>query len=565
MPAVDRRLLRASRAARTQLGLAVALGCGTAVAIVAQAALLATVIDRAFLGGASPADVRDELIALLAVVAVRAVLAGGFEVSGRLGAERALADLRAQLVDHVLRRRPAGLERTRTGALAAAAVQGVDALEAYFARYLPQLVLAALAPPAIVVFLAFRDPVAAGVLALTLPLIPLFMVLIGRSAQDRTRARWRTLGVLSGHFLDVVRGLDTLRAHDRAHAQAETIAAVSDRFRTDTMGTLRLAFMSALVLELLAMMGTALAAATVGVQLVGGSLGLTAGLTVLLLAPELYAPLRQLGAQFHASADGLAAAEEIFACLEAPPAVAPVAGARPAPDPARAPVRLEAVGFAYPDRPAAALDGICLALAPGERVALVGPNGAGKSTLAALLLRLADPTAGRITCGDADLRNVDPRAWRQRIAWVPQRPTMFAASVADNIRVGAPAATDERVRAAAEAAGVLGFAAELPQGLATRIGDGGRPLSAGQAERVALARAFLRAAPLLILDEPTAHLDPASARALAEAVERLAAGRTTLLIAHDVRLALAADRVVRLAGGRVAADQARAPLAQAVA
>ena len=429
-------------------------------------------------------------------------------------------------------------------------MQGVDSLEAYFARYLPQLVLAAVAPPAIVVYLAFRDPLAAGVLAVTVPLIPLFMVLIGRSAQDRTRARWRTLGLLSGHFLDVVRGLETLRAHDRAHAQVDTIAAVSDRFRADTMGTLRLAFMSALVLELLAMMGTALAAATVGVQLVGGSLGLTAGLTVLLLAPELYAPLRQLGAQFHASADGLAAAEQIVACLDAPPAVAAVARPRAAPDPRDAPVRLEAVSFAYPGRAGVVLDGVSLELAPGERVALVGPNGAGKSTLAALILRLADPTAGRITCAGTDLRAVDPRAWRERVAWIPQRPTLFRASVADNIRLGDAAATEERVLAAARAAQVLEFAAGLPQGLATRIGDGGRPLSAGQAQRIALARAFLRAAPLLILDEPTAHLDPAAAAAVGDAVERLAAGRTTLLIAHDLRLALAADRVIRLAGGR---------------
>ena len=225
MAAIDRRLLRASRAARTQLILAVALGCGTAVAIVVQAALLATVIAQAFVDGASLADLRGELLALVATVAVRAVLAGGFEVSGRLGAERAMAELRARLVDQLLRRRPGGLREARTGELAAAAVQGIDSLEAYFARYLPQLVLAALAPPAIVVYLAFHDPVAAAVLAVTIPLIPVFMVLIGRSAQDRTRARWRTLGILSGHFLDVVRGLETLRAHDRAGVQAETIAA----------------------------------------------------------------------------------------------------------------------------------------------------------------------------------------------------------------------------------------------------------------------------------------------------------------------------------------------------
>ena len=531
----------------------------------AQAALLASVIDRAFLGGASLGELQGDLLALVGVIALRAALSAGFEVSGRLGAVSAMSELRGQLVDHLLERRPGGLRGARTGELAAAAVQGIDSLESYFARYLPQLVLAALAPGAIVVYLAFRDPLAAGVLAVTLPLIPLFMVLIGRSAESRARARWRSLALLSGHFLDVVRGLDTLRAHDRADAQAETIAAVSDRFREETMGTLRIAFVSALVLELVAMMGTALVAATVGVQLVSGTLDLTAGLTVLLLAPELYAPLRQLGAQFHAGADGLAAAEEIFDVLERPPALA--APRRPcrAPDPSRAPVRLEDVSFAYPERPALALDHVELDLRSGELVAIVGPSGSGKSTLAALLVRLADPTAGRVSCGAVDLRDVDPRQWRRQIAWVPQRPTLFAGSVADNIRLGAPDAGAESVRAAARAADAIDFIAALPRGMQTAVGEGGLPLSAGQAQRIALARAFVRDAPLLVLDEPTAHLDGVTAAAVAEAVRRLAAGRTTVLIAHDPVLAGRADRVVTLKAGRVRCDPATAGEASAAA
>jgi thiol reductant ABC exporter CydD subunit len=563
VPAVDRRLLRASRAARAHLVWAVLLGCGTAAAIVVQAALLARVIDRAFLGGASLGELQGELLALGVVIALRAALSAGFELSGRFGAARAMSELRGRLVDHLLRARPGGPRDARTGELAAAAVQGIDSLESYFARYLPQLVLAALVPPAILLYLAFRDPLAAGVLAVSLPLIPLFMVFIGRSAQDRTRARWRSLVVLSGHFLDVVRGLDTLRAHDRAHAQVATIATASDRFREETMGTLRIAFMSALVLELVAMMGTALVAATVGVQLVSGALALTVGLTVLLLAPELFAPLRQLGAQFHATADGLAAAEQIFEIVQAPPALAVAARPRPAPDPARAAVRMEQVSFAYPERGGLVLDCVDLELEPGERVALVGPNGSGKSTLAALLVRLADPTSGRVRCGDVDLRDLDPGEWRRRIAWVPQRPTLFAGSVADNIRLGAPDARHERVRAAAQAANALDFIGTLPRGLQTAIGEGGRPLSAGQAQRIALARAFLRDAPLLVLDEPTAHLDGSAAEAVAEAVGRLTVGRTTLLIVHHPALAARADRVVTLEAGRSRPTQA-APLEDSV-
>ncbi len=554
MAPIDRRLLRSSRAARTHVALAVALGALGAVLVIAQASLLAHVIDRAFLHGAGLADVRGSLAALAAVAIARALVAGGFEASGRLGAVRVMSELRARLARHLLVERP---ERrgARTGELAAAAVQGVDALEAWFSGYLPQLVLATIVPLTILGWLAPIDLGATAILAVTLPLIPLFMILIGLRARARTDARWRALSLLSGHFLDVVRGLPTLRAHRRERAQARTIAAVGDRYRRETMGALRIAFLSALVLELLAMLGTAMVAAAVGVQLAGGHLQLEAGLTVLLLAPELYLPLRQVGAQFHASADGMAAAGHLFDVLGEPAAVAAPAAPVPAPDPGRAPLRLEAVRFRYPEREGEVLRGIDLELAPGEVTALVGPSGAGKSTLAALLLRLADPTSGRVSCGGVDLGSVTPEHWRRRVAWVPQRARLFAGTVADNIRLGEPEAPLERVRDAARRAGVLEEIAALPDGFATRVGDGGRGLSAGQAQRIAVARAFLRDAPLVVLDEPTAHLDAEAAATVGAALERLERGRTTLLIVHRPALAARADRIVTLRGGMVAGDE----------
>ncbi|HSD80381.1 MAG TPA: thiol reductant ABC exporter subunit CydD [Solirubrobacteraceae bacterium] len=546
----QRRLVRSSRAARAHLAVAIALGAATAALVVVQAVLLAGVIDDVFRGHAGPAAVRGALIALVAVAVARGLVAFGFEVAGRLGAARVMSELRGRLVRHLLADRPGGLAGERAGELASVAVSGVDALEPYFARLVPAAVLAALVPPAILAWAVPLDWQAAAILAVSAPLVVVFMILIGKAAAARTRARWRTLGVLSAHFLDVVEGLQTLRANDRAGAQEATLRRVGDRYRAETMGTLRVAFLSALVLELVAMLGTALVAATIGVQLVEGQLGFRAGLTVLILAPEVYLPLRQLGAQFHASADGLAAAERIFAVLDEPATVAVSAVPRPAPDPARAPVRLEGVAFAHPGREGTLRD-VDLELAPGELVALVGPSGAGKSTLASLLLRLADPHAGRVTCAGVDLRDVDPRDWRRRVAWVPQRPTLFAGTVADNIRLAAPAAGDDAVRAAAAAAAALEVVQALPDGFATRVGEGGRPLSAGQAQRIALARAFLADAPLLVLDEPTAHLDEATAAAVDAAIGRLAAGRTTLLIVHRPALAARADRVVTLAGGRL--------------
>ena len=557
-----RRLARSGRAARVHLVVTVALGAVSTALTVAQATLLASAIARVFLDGASLADVRGELAWLAAIAVGRGLAAAGFVAAGRIGAARVMSGLRRQLAEKLLLDRPGGLAAEESGELAAVAVQGVDALEAYFARYLPQLVLAGLAPAAILLWVLPRDWEAAAIMAATLPLIPVFMVLIGGLAERRTQARWRTLAALSARFLDTVGGLETLRAFGRADAQDEAIAASSERYRRETMGTLRVAFLSAFVLELLAMLGTALVAVTVGVQLANGDLGLEAALTVLLLAPELYAPLRQLGVQFHASADGLAAAERILAVLDLPATVDVPAHARPAPDPRHGRIAVEGVGFAHPGR-APVLEDAWLVLEPGETVALVGPSGSGKTTLLSLLLRLADPDAGRVACGGVDLRAVDPRDWRRRIAWVPQRPTLFAATVADNIRLADPDAGERQVREAARRAGILELAESLPDGLDTRVGEGGRRLSAGQARRVALARAFLGDAPFVVLDEPTAHLDAESAALVDESVAQLVAGRTALLAVHRPALARRAHRTVELRGGRI--EEPLLPVAEATA
>jgi len=550
---VDRRLVGESRAARAHLLLAGAIGVLSAGLIVAQAALLAYLIDRAAMHHATLSPMRSELIALAAVLCARALAAGAFELSGRWGAVRVMSELRGRLVRRLLlsspERRPGGV---RTGELAGVAVQGVDALEAYFAGYLPQLVLAATVPLAVIAWVIALDPIAAAILAFTVPVLVLFMILIGKGARAQAQGRWRAMALLGSHFLDVVQGLATLRAYGREDAQARTLADVGERYRSETMATLRIAFLSALVLELCAMIGTALVDATIGVQLVDGALGLRAGLTVLLLAPELYGPLRLVGQQFHASADASSASERIFAALEEPPTIARTTSPRAAPDPALAPIRFEGVSYGYPERTDSALEDVELTLSPGRIAALVGPSGAGKSTLANLLMRLADPTAGRISCGGVDLREIDIERWRARIAWVPQRPTLFSCTVAQNIALYEPNASRTQIERAAAAAGATELIDALPDGFHTLLGEGARRLSAGQAQRIALARVFLADRPLLVLDEPTAHLDEASAAAVAEAIETLAVGRTTLLIVHQAMLAALAHDVHALSGGRVA-------------
>jgi ATP-binding cassette subfamily C protein CydD len=554
MRALDRRLLQRARPVRRLLALDVALGLAAAVLVLLQATLLARIVAQAF-AGASFRDVSRDLVLLGLAFAGRGALAWGFEVAGRRAASSVLSELRLALVRRRLRDQPLALDGVEAGEVAASAVQGVEGLEAYFARYLPQIVLASVVPLAVLAWVATLDLTSAGVMLLTLPLVPVFMWLIGRYTEERTRERWQALRLLSGHFLDVVRGLPTLQAFNRSRAQARVLAEVGERYRRTTMGTLRVGFLSGSVLELAATLGVALVAVTVGVRLAGGSLGLQAGLTVLVLAPELYLPLRQLGAQFHASADGLAVAERLLELLEAPPAVA-AGGRLVPPNPREAPVRFEAVSFAYSSRPGLVLDEFDLQLQPGETVALVGPSGAGKTTVASLLLRFAEPSSGRVTVGGIDLADCRAELWRRLIAWVPQRPTLFRGTVLENIRLGDEGASDRAVRDAAMLAGADRFIQSLPSGYETLVGDGGRALSAGERRRIALARAFVRNAPLVILDEPTADLDRRSADVVAEAVERLRAGRTVLLIAHRPELVEHADRVVSLGDKTVVREEA---------
>ena len=546
MRAIDPRLLRRARPARLLLVADAALGVLAALLVLAQAVLLAHVAARAF-GGAALADVTGSLWLLAAVVVARAATAWGFEVAGRRAATGVLSQLRLDLVRSRLRD-PSALDGTESAEIATAAVSGVDALETTFARYLPQLVLATVVPLAVLGLVAAIDPISAGVMLLTLPLVPVFMWLVGRYTERRARERWQALARLSAHFLDVVRGLPTLRALNRGEAQAARIEQVGDEYRRATMETLRVAFLSGTVLELAATLGIALVAVTVGVRLVEGGLAFEAGLTVLVLAPELYLPLRNLAAQYHASSDGYAVAERILGLLEERPLAARLAVA---PSPLEEPVWLERVSFSYANRAGLVLDAIDLELAPGETVALFGGSGSGKSTIASLVLGLAEPSRGRVRVGAVDLAACDAAAWRSQLAWVPQRPVLLHTTVAENIRLGEPTASDARVRAAAVAVGADAFVRELEHGYDTVVGDGGRTLSAGQLRRIALARAFLRDAALVVLDEPTAHLDPVSAELVGEAIERLRDGRTVLLITHDPQLARRADRVVTIAGGRI--------------
>ncbi len=542
---IDPRLLRYARATRLFLVAVVGLGAVGAGLVIAQAMLVAEIVVDTFQHGESAAGLRTPLLLLAAVAIGRSVVAWLTELAAHRAGAAVKSELRGRLLDRASALGPGWLSGQRTGSLVTLATRGVDALDDYFSRYLPQLGLAVVVPVAVLARIVTEDWVSAAIIVGTLPLIPLFMVLIGWATQSRMDRQWRLLSRLSGHFLDVVAGLPTLKVFGRAKAQAESIRRITGEYRQATLRTLRIAFLSSFALELLTTLSVALVAVTIGMRLVHGDMDLYTGLLILVLAPEAYLPLRQVGAQYHAAAEGLAAAEEIFSVLETPVQV-PGTGAVPA-----GALAFEDVGVRYPGRSSDAVTGVSFRVEPGETVALVGPSGAGKSTLLNVLLGFVRPTGGRVRVGGADLADLDLEEWRSRIAWVPQRPHLYAGTIAENVRLARPGADEGAVRQALRDAGAWEFVVALPDGADTVLGEDGAGLSAGQRQRLALARAFLADRPVLLLDEPTAALDGATEGDVVAAVRRLAAGRTVLLVVHRPALLGVADRVVRLGGAEV--------------
>jgi ATP-binding cassette subfamily C protein CydD len=520
----ERRLRRELPMLRLHLAITAALSVGLAAATIAQASLLA----MALAGGGEPSG---PLLGLAVAVAVRAGLTWTRTALAHRIASAAKAHLRDRLLAHTRRIGPIRLAQRRPGELATLVTTGLDGLDPYVTGYLPKTVAGAVVPVAVLGWLALVDWPSALIVAGTLPLVPVFGALVGTHTRTRTARQWNLLSRLGGHFLDAVAGLPTLRAFGRADAQATTVASMADAHRDATVRTLRVAFLSSFVLELVASLSVALVAVPMGLRLLAGTTDLYPALVVLFLAPEAFLPLRAAGAAFHESAPGLAAARQAFEALDEPAAPTATTGTRPG-------LLLDAVTVRYPGRVSPALVDVSLRVEPGERVGLVGPSGAGKSTVLALLLGFVAPESGRAYVGGP-------------IAWVPQRPHLFAASVADNIRLGRPDATPDEVRAAAAAALADGFVSALPDGYDTVLGEGGAGLSSGQRQRIALARAFLRDAPVLLLDEPTAHLDPDGEAAALRASTRLMAGRTVLVVAHRPALLQHVDRVVELDGGQV--------------
>ncbi len=512
------------------------------------AVLLAQMVASVFLHHRTLAAVARPLLLMLGLVLLRGCLLWAGELVAQQGAERVKHRLRERIGVKLASLGPTYTKRERAGELVYVAGEAVEALDGYLTRYWPARTLSVIVPVLVGLLVLALDPWALTVLLFAWPILLVLLGLIGIRVRELTERRERDLAWINGLFLDLLRGLPTLKLFGRSDDAADTIQRVSERYSAATMDMLRTAFQTSLVLEWGAVGATAMVAIETSVRVMSGGLAFDHALAVLLLTPEFFLPLRRLSLEYHAGRAGAAAASRIQALLDEPLPARPAAGGGRA-LPVRHDLRFQGVRVAYDGRPA--LAGFTLEVAEGQAVALVGPTGAGKSTVAALLLGFVEPAQGSVEVGGAALSGIAPERWRTRVAFVPQHPALFGGTIAENIRLARPGATDEEVVAAARMAQADGFVSELPAGYDTQVGDEGGRLSGGERQRVALARAFLREAPVLILDEATSHLDAATQSRVLEALAGFKRGRTVLLIAHRSEVAAIADQVAVMEAGRV--------------
>jgi len=549
----NRDLLQAARLKWLALSLTILFGLGGGIFVILQARQLSAILNAVFIGRQGQSAIAPMILPLLVIFMVRALLTWLANLTAGSLAVSVKESLRSQLVEHLFNLGPLAIRRENTGELANTAYQGIEALDAYFSQYLPQVALAGLIPVTVLAFVFPIDWLSGLVMLLTAPIIPVFMILIGKASEAATRRQWNGLSRLSAYFLDTIQGLRELKLLGQSQRQVAQVAAASDQYRLATMNVLRVTFLSALVLELAGTLSTAVIAVQIGLRLLHGGLIFEQAFFILLLAPEFYLPLRLLGQRFHAGANGISAAKRIFTILSLPVQSPghPAASALEVEPINPSTITFKEVSFTYPDQTRPAVHHSDFTLRQGEITALVGPSGAGKSTLAHLLLRFLALSDGQILIDGVSLQQISIENWRKSVAWVPQQPVIFKGTIQENIALGKPDASLDEIRTAAEKALIDDRVRQLPDGYQTRLGEGGARMSGGELQRLALARAFLLNAPILVLDEPTAHLDPVAESTLQTVVEQLGSGRTVLVIAHRLATITRADQILVLKDGAI--------------
>ena len=529
------------------LQLAIALGSMGGLLIVVQAWCLAHIVNAVIFDGQNLAAVQPYLVTILLLILFRVAVSYASEVIAFSATAKIKQNIRERLLAKMQSLGPAYMTGQHSGELSTTLIDGVEALENYYARYLPAMALAGWVPLIILVFVIPFDWKSALVMLLTAPLIPLFMVFIGKGAEKLNQKQFQRLTRMGGHFLDVIQGLLTLKLFNASKREAAVVEQMSEDYREATMKVLRMAFLSSLALEFFATVSIAIVAVLIGFRLLFGEMSFESGFFILLLAPEFYLPLRSLGVHYHGRMEAIASTEKILQILQTPSVVSLKRTQSVQAGPLA--IQIRQLSFQYAQRPA--LNLVNFDITAGEHVALVGPSGSGKTTLVNLLLGFMQAEQGSILINNQNLNQIDLQSWRQRIAWVPQRPHIYFGTVLQNLTLGLKTIDQHCVIEALEKSHALEFVEQLPQGLDTIIGEGGQGLSGGQVQRLAIARALLRDADFLLLDEPTAHLDKTSEQRVEAAIQTLAKGRTVLSVAHRLSTIQQADRIVVLDQGTV--------------
>ena len=527
---------------RGRLAAAVALGEAAGILLILQTGLLARVADGLVFRRSPVAALLPLFAAALAAIVLRAASAAAARGVAARCASKVKADLRSACTARIRRIGPLALSGMRAGEIAHVTVDAVEALDTYFSRYLPQRSIATLLPFTILAVVFPLDWISGLVLVLTAVFLPLSMIVIGEQAHERSRRLWSRLARMSGRFLDVLQGLTTVRLFDAARRETDAIERASQEHRVLTLSVLRIAFLSSFMLELISAVSIAIVAVISGFRLLHGTMAFSPAYFILLAAPEYFLTLRTLGTLYHSRMEAVSAAEQIEAFLNSPAETARPMAATTAHVALAPSIAFREVDFGYAAAPV--LTGFSLSIRAGEHVALTGPSGAGKSTILALLNRFALPQHGTIAIDGQPIHDFAEAEWRRIVAWLPQRPTLFHGSVRENIILGRPDASEQDIRRAMSLARVEMIALDTP------VGEAGQGLSVGQAQRIALARLFLRSPLLVLLDEPTAHLDSESAALVSEGIKELAAGRTTILVTHRAESASGMDRVLEIRDGK---------------
>ena len=553
---LDKRLLQLLKFARLPLGITVGSAIISGLATIVQAWLLAKIINNVFLEKAGLSEVSGFLLFFILVSLFKAGMSSISHTEGQRTAGILKKKLRAALSLKITQLGPLYTVAEKSGEITNTMQVGVETLNAYFSQYIPQLFISAVIPVTILIVVFPFDILSGFVFLFTAPIIPIFMMLIGQTAQSMTQKQWKSLSRMSGHFLDVLQGLTTLKIFGRSRQEADNVFKISDQFRRTTMNVLKIAFLSALVLEMAATISTAVIAVEIGLRLMYAKMSFEPALFILILAPEFYQPMRQLGARFHAGMEGVAAAQRIFEILEEPETGRMETGGREAGEKETGTrnlfIKFEGVHYTYPGASNPALKNISMKIPPNTVTALVGKSGAGKSTIANLLLRFAENYSGSIHIGEKELSSIPKADWRTLVSWMPQKPYLFHQTVTENILIARPQSSLDEMKEAAKKAGLHDFITGLPNGYKTLIGEQGSRFSGGQAQRLALARAFLKDAPLLILDEPASNLDPYLDAELQQVISDLSKNRSVLLIAHRLKSVEKADQIIVLDKGEIA-------------